>query len=258
MTDIKLPELGEGISSVEISDILVKTGDKIRLDDPVSKHLTWFDIENSYPNRGEATVQNILTHSSGLPRESDYPYWSPPDFAFPSRNAIKGKVSDQNTLYPADTYFQYSNLGLTLAGEIIAEVSGLDFDSYVDKNIFRPLGLKNTRTNMPEKLYGKQLAVGHAAHNRDGNRPKVELFHAEGIGSAAGFSSTADDLAKFASWQFRLLGNDGDKVLKSNTLRKMHRVHFLDDDWLPAWGLGFSIWRNNQKKIVAHGGTWPG
>ena len=35
MTDIKLPELGEGISSVEISDVLVKTGDTIKLDDPL-------------------------------------------------------------------------------------------------------------------------------------------------------------------------------------------------------------------------------
>ena len=35
MTEIKLPELGEGISSVEISDVLVKTGDNIKLDDPL-------------------------------------------------------------------------------------------------------------------------------------------------------------------------------------------------------------------------------
>ena len=231
---------------------------KLRLNDPVSKHLPWFDIENSYPDRGGATVQNMLTHSSGLPRESDYPYWSPPDFPFPSRDAIKGKVSDQSTLYPADTYFQYSNLGLTLAGEIVAELSGMDFDSYIEKKIFRPLGLKNTRTEMPKKLYGKQLAVGHAALNRDGDRPKVELFHAEGIGPAAGFSSTADDLAKFASWQFRLLQKGGEEILKANTLREMHRVHFLDDDWQPARGLGFSIWRDGEKKFVGHGGSCPG
>ena len=35
MTDIKLPELGEGINSVEISDVLIKTGDNIKLDDPL-------------------------------------------------------------------------------------------------------------------------------------------------------------------------------------------------------------------------------
>ena len=92
------------------------------------------------------------------------------------------------------------------------------------------------------------MAIGHEALNRTGERPVVSLFNAEGIGPAAGFSSTASDLAKFASWQFRVL--DGkDEVLKPNTLREMHRVHFLDEDWSPAWGLGFSIWKSDEKKI---------
>ena len=231
---------------------------KLRLDDPVSKHLSWFEINNLYSEKGKATVQSLLTHSSGLPRESDFPYWSPPDFPFPSSKSIKEKISSQETLYPADTYFQYSNLGLTLAGEIVAKVSGTDFDTYIEKNIIKPLGLENTRTVMPKKLYGKQLAVGHSARNRNGERPQVELFHAQGIGPAAGFSSTVDDLAKFASWQFRLLENGGNEIINANTLREMHRVHFLDEDWQPAWGLGFSVWRNDDKKFIGHGGSCPG
>ena len=35
MVDIKLPELGEGISSVEISDVLVNTGYTLKIDDPM-------------------------------------------------------------------------------------------------------------------------------------------------------------------------------------------------------------------------------
>ena len=35
MLEIRLPELGEGITSVEISDVLVTKGDSIRLDDPI-------------------------------------------------------------------------------------------------------------------------------------------------------------------------------------------------------------------------------
>ena len=141
---------------------------KLRLDDPVSKHLPWFEINNLHSEKGVATVQSLLTHSSGLPRESDFPYWSPPDFPFPSSKLIKEKISSQETLYPADTYFQYSNLGLTLAGEIVAKISRTDFDTYVEKNIIKPLGLEDTRTVMPKKLYGKQLAVGHSARNRGG------------------------------------------------------------------------------------------
>ena len=38
-------------------------------------------------------------------------------------------------LYPSSRYFQYSNLGLTLAGEIVAEVSGTSFADYITTNI---------------------------------------------------------------------------------------------------------------------------
>jgi CubicO group peptidase (beta-lactamase class C family) len=171
---------------------------KLRIDDPLSKHLPWFNIENTYPEWGMATIRNILTHSSGLPRESDYPYWTGPDFPFPSSEKIVKKLSNQETLYPADKYFQYSNLGLSLAGEVVAAVSGVPFNDYIHNNILQPLVMIDTRPVMPRSLYGEQLAIGHEALNRTGERPAVALFNAEGIGPAAGFSSTALDLAKFA------------------------------------------------------------
>ncbi len=247
-----ISKLFTGIAVMQLRD-----QGKLQLNDTLQKHLPWYDIENIYPNFGNATIKNILTHSSGLPRESNYPYWTGPDFSFPSSDGIKEKLSAQKTLYPADKYFQYSNLGLTLAGELVSAVSGQDFDDYIGNEILDPLGMADTRTFMPKLLYGEQLAVGHAARNRSGKRPDVPLFNANGIGPAAGFSSTVVDLAKFASWQFRVLGGKNE-ILESNSLREMQRVHFLDEDWSPAWGLGFSIWQSSGKKFVGHGGSCPG
>jgi CubicO group peptidase (beta-lactamase class C family) len=48
----------------------------LRLDDPVAEHLPWFDIRDVHPDDGPITIRGILTHSAGLPRESDYPYWT--------------------------------------------------------------------------------------------------------------------------------------------------------------------------------------
>ena len=56
---------------------------KLNLDDPVAKHLPWFDIQQTYPDVPPATVRGLLTHTSGLPRESPFPYCgivSPPTF----------------------------------------------------------------------------------------------------------------------------------------------------------------------------------
>lgn len=231
---------------------------KLGLDDLVSEHLPWFDIKQQYPDSGPITIRSLLTHSSGLPRESDYPYWSKPDFNFPTREQLREKLGNQKTLYPPSTYFQYSNLGMSLLGEVVAELSGQSYDDYLREKILKPLGLNDTRPYLPKELWRNRLATGYSSLTRNGTRERLPFFQAEGIKPAAGFSSTVLDLAKFASWQFRLLARGGEEVLKAPTLREMHRVHWMDPDWKTSWGLGFSVYEIDGQTIVGHGGSCPG
>lgn len=231
---------------------------KLRLDDPLSEHLSWFALERTHDEAPEITIQGLLTHSSGLPRESDYPYWTGPEFDFPTRQQVIERLSSQETLYPADRYFQYSNLGLTLAGELIVALGGQPYGEYVRRNILETLGLDDTTPEIPVEQRGGRLATGYGARTREGERAKLNLFQARGIAPAAGYASTVEDLARFASWQFRLLEKGGREVLHANTLREMHRVHWVDEDWDVHWGLGFAVWRNDDKTFVGHGGGCPG
>jgi CubicO group peptidase (beta-lactamase class C family) len=232
---------------------------KLRLDDSVARHVPWFKIKRSDPLGAEITIEGLLTHASGLPRESDFPYWTGPEFAFPTREQVKERLASQETLYPAETYFQYSNLGITLAGELIASVSGESYEAYVNKRILGPLGLKSTTPEIPEKERGGRLATGYSALRRDGTRVPGPFFMARGIAPAAGYASSAEDLARFASWQFRVLDRKGgEEVLSSNTLREMQRVHWVDPDLETMWGLGFSVWKSEGKAFVGHGGSCPG
>jgi CubicO group peptidase (beta-lactamase class C family) len=231
---------------------------KLRLDDTVDDLLPWYDLKQAFPESGPITVRSIMTHSSGLPRESAYPYWTAPEFDFPCREEVKGKLSDQETLYPASTYFQYSNLGLTLLGEIVEEVSGMPYDDYIEKTILKPLKMNDTRTVLPEKKYGKQLAVGYAMLDRQGVREKLNLFQAEGIKPAAGFSSNVLDLADFAKWVLRLRDAKEPEILKPATLRNMHNVHWMDPDFSTTWGLGFGVHEGSDGcKWVGHNGSSP-
>lgn len=229
----------------------------LALSDPVSRHLPWFRLREAHEGSAPVTVAGLLTHSAGLPRESDHPYWSAPDFQFPAREAIIEGLVNQETLYPAWRYFQYSNLGLTLAGEIVRERSGVSFGEYIQQRILEPLGLDDTRPYMPEYLWGNQLATGYSALTRDGAREPVPFFHARAIGPAAGFSSNAVDLARFAAWQFRLTG-DAEEVLRAHTLQEMQRVHWVDPSFETYWGLGFGVYRTGGTTFVGHGGSCPG
>ena len=228
----------------------------LRLDDPVATHLPWFAIQETYPGAAPITIEGLLTHSAGLPREAAFPYWT--EASFPTSEQIIQEVSNQETLYPARTYYQYSNLGLTLAGEIVTQVSGEPYADYVQRNILDPLGLDDTSPEIPDAHRGGQLATGYGSFRRDGTRATLPFYHVEGIAPAAGYASTVEDLAKFASWQFGILEHGGDEVLAANTLREMQRVHWLDPNWRTTRGLGFGVWRSDDKTFVGHGGSCPG
>jgi CubicO group peptidase (beta-lactamase class C family) len=231
---------------------------RLRLDDPVDQHLPWFDLRDVHPEDEPITIRGLLTHSAGLPRESDFPYWTAQDHPFPTREQILDRLGEQETLYPASRYFQYSNLGLTLAGEIVCAVSGESFEKYIRTHILTPLEMKDTFTEVPVELRGGRLAVGYSNRKRDGSREMVAPFQTRGIAPAAGFASNVLDLAKFAMWQNRLLSKGGKEVLKASTLLEMHRVQWMDPDWGTSRGLGFVVSRESDRTFVSHGGGCPG
>ena len=127
---------------------------KLQLSDPVSQHLPWFALgaADGDTEPVDITVEMLLTHSAGLPREAaDFPYWSPPHYEFPTRDQMRQLLSGQQSLYPAARYLQYSNLGLSVAGEIVAALSGEPYAEYVQRHILEPLGLSDTRPFFPTR-----------------------------------------------------------------------------------------------------------
>jgi CubicO group peptidase (beta-lactamase class C family) len=248
------------ISKLFTSIAIMKLYDagKLRLDDNIETILPQYKLKQQFKDSGPITIRSLLTHSSGLPRESDYPYWTGPDFPFPSQEQLNAKLGEQQTLYPSSTYFQYSNLGISLLGEVIEKISGQNYDTYVEENILKPLRLASTHPYIPKDEWGKKMAIGYSATKREGPRDKVNLFDAKGIKAAAGYSSNVEDLARFASWQFRLLQNGGAEIIKSSTLREMHRVQWTDPDFTTYRGLGFGVSQLGATTIVGHGGSCPG
>ena len=229
---------------------------KLRLDDSVSMYLPAFKLQQDFESV-PITIRALLTHSAGLPRESKQPYWTSP-FIFPTEKEINDSLGKQHTIYPASTMFQYSNLGMSLLGQIVAKVSGMPYEKYVETNILKPLGLIDTRPYMPENLWGNKLATGYGGLKRDGTRRKMPFFQANGIAAAAGFSSSALDLAKFAQWQLRLLNTGTKELLKPSTLKEMQRVQWINPDGNVTWGLGFVVEDVAGSRLVGHDGSCPG
>lgn len=147
---------------------------------------------------------------------------------------------------------------MSLLGQIVAKISGMPYDKYVEENILKPLQLKDTRPFMPENLWGNKLATGYGGLRRDGSRRTMPFFQANGIAPAAGFSSSALDLARFAQWQLRLLNSTTKELLKPSTLKEMQRVQWIDPNGDVTFGLGFVVENVDGSKIAGHDGSCPG
>ncbi len=231
---------------------------RVSIDVPVTTYLPWAQLKRVEQDSVPITLRAILTHSAGLPRESDYPYWTAPDFEFPTDEQVRARITGQEPLYPGSRWYQYSNLGLTLVGDTVAAVSGQDYAAYAQKYLLDPLKLTDTHPAFPMALYGNRLAVGWGGLTRDGSRDLIKPFDTRAILPAAGYTSTAEDLARFAAWQFRLLRTGKAEVLKASTLREMQRVQFTDPAWTVTRGLGFGVSRRGGRTYVGHSGSCPG
>ena len=161
-------------------------------------------------------------------------------------------------LYPPSKYYQYSNLGLSLLGFIVEEVTQTNFDDYVNQKILIPLSMNNTKTYMSTENYGKNLTLGYSSLNRNNEREKVNFFNADGIAAAAGFTSNVEDLAKFARWQIDLVKSLEKNILSPETLKLMHEIHWDDKLTSVTRGLGFGVYNFDGENWVGHGGSCPG
>lgn len=228
---------------------------KLQLDDPIEKHLSWFRIQNPFEDAPAVTIRQLLTHTAGLPREAAFPYWT--DFHFPSQEEIRETLPRQDLSLIPDTRFKYSNLALALAGDIVEEVSGMPYADYVHQNILDPLEMTSSSVVLPPEHLSR-LATGYGRRMPDGTRRKHPFTDSKGLTPAANLTSNIEDLAKFASAQFRQGLSGGRQILKGSTLREMHRVHWLEPDWSSGRGLGFGVWRLDRRALVGHGGHVAG
>jgi CubicO group peptidase (beta-lactamase class C family) len=238
-----------------ISAMQLRDQGKLQLDEPISTYLPWFNIRNAHPDAPAVTTRHLLTHTSGLPREAGSAYWL--DFEFPSVAQVMERLSGQQTILPTETRWKYSNLALTLAGEIVQTLSGQPFADYVQQHILDPLEMTSTSVVFPEAHQDK-LVTGYERRLPDGTRRALPFVDAAGMAAATGVSSSVVDMAKFVSWQFRLRASGKTEVLSANTLREMQRAQWVQPDWKSGWGIGFSITHTDERDLIGHGGGYPG
>ena len=224
---------------------------KVRLDDPVTDYLPWFTFQPVAADDPPLTIEHLLTHSSGLPREAGS-HWS--DLDFPTAAEVRDLMADRQAAFSPDVRWKYSNLAYTVAGMVVEQVSGLSWAEYLQQNIFDPLGMSSSSVDTEDA----RMATGYGIRMPEGSRAVMPFVDARGMAAATGLTSTVEDMARFVSAQFRAGTRGEDRLLSTASLREMHRVRMLESTWTSGQGIGFSVRRVDGKLFIGHGGGYPG
>src|SRR5258707_6715057 len=156
---------------------------KLRLDDPVVNYLPWFKPQPAGDDDGPITIEQLLSHSSGLQREAG-DHWV--SYRFPNTDELQRLFADRQAAFAPSVRWKYSNLAYAVAGSIVETVSKETWADYVERNIFKPLGMN--ASSVDKNVAG--LAVPYGRRMADGAREILPFLDSHGMGAGSGRTCT--------------------------------------------------------------------
>lgn len=135
-TQFRIASLTKQFTAAAI--LLLQARGKLHLGDPICRYIA------SCPQAWQPiTVQELLTHTSGIPDLADNDI---ADYTKPlTSQQLLALIRAQPLAFAPGTKFQYSSAGYNVLGVIVEQVSGEPYATFVQQEIFTPLGLASTR-----------------------------------------------------------------------------------------------------------------
>ncbi len=259
-----IASMSKPITAVCIA-ILADDG-KLRFDDPLAKYLPEFaDVmvnENGQavkPSR-PVTLREVMTHTSGLGEMTNRePHLT---LAETSR-----KLAQQPLRFQPGSRWAYSTAGMDILGRVVEVAGGMPFDSFLQRRVLDPLGMKNTsfwiapreesrwvhsyRWNAQAgKLEETTISYLYKTAVTDRERPPL---------GGAGLFSTAEDIARFYQMMLNQGTLNGKRILKPETVAEMTRKQTGALNARPGmpWGLGFCV-VEDPSRMTANSVLSPG
>ena len=227
---------------------------KLSLDEPLEKYEPRIKFKSGFPDPKPPTFRQVVSHTSGIPRESTLNFWK--DLNFPQADVLLENLEGVEIIFPPFSEFKYSNLGISLLGHTLSVISGMAYRDYVKQNILEPLGMKDSGFDLTANFQNKR-AVGYVADAEGKNFQKAPLFDMESISPAGQLYSNVADMAKFISLQFSDGKYEENQILGGTTLREMHSPVFYGDGQNEGTdiGIGWILAKTvSGQRVIGHSG----
>lgn len=215
------------------------------LDEPVATYLSEFRAGDPDP----ITLREVLSHTSGLPREAE-----------PAAGSLLERALTANELPRGDATFAYANLNYAIVGAVIEAISGESYAAFVERSLFAPLGMFESSAEP-----GLATVVARNGHRFAFGVPFSHVEHTPPGAEADGFTvSTANDLAAFGRMLLRGgTADDGTRVLSTAAVALLLTEATPTSAGAVApgtsgYGLGWGTGGDPAHPIAAHSGRTDG
>lgn len=212
---------------------------KVSLDDPLTKFVP------GYPNGETITVLMLLNHTSGIRSYTGLPgYMGGPLI---QRDLTTAQMIDVFRNEPAEfapgANWNYNNSGYVLVGAVIEAASGMAWHAWLDKALFKPLGMDDTGYGGDAAFSSRQV---HGYTRKDGQVAPMMVLSMTQPHAAGAIVSTVDDLLK---WNRAL--HEG-RVLSNPTYQRM--ITPVGKAEGPRYGFGISAALIRNFEALHHNG----
>lgn len=235
----------------------------VRLDDPAVKYVPELRAASSPFGPIEAvTIRQLLSHSAGF-RSGTWPWgkgeaWEP--FEPPGWEQVAAMLPYTRLEFAPGSKYGYSNPSYVFLGRVIEAVTQEPFETYVDKEILRPLGMTRAFFDRaPSFLRGDR---SHSYFVTDAGMQEAPFDFDTGITvSNGGLNAPIDDMARYLG--FLAGSTDPEKTRRYDAILKRSS---LEEMWKPvvpvspgvSMGLGFFLEKHGGLDFVAHSGGQNG
>ncbi len=245
-----------------ISILQLRDRGMLSLDDPVVGYVPELrEVYDPFGSIEKITIRMLLSHSAGF-RGGTWPWggdepWEP--YEPTEWSQLVAMMPYTRILFEPGTRFSYSNPGIIFLGRVIERVTGDVFEAYVDKNIFRPLGMRDAYfDSTPWHLLPRR--ANHYFVRAGRPEPGGVDFNTGITVSNGGLNAPIPDMVRYLGFLMGdpPAGTDGDAILARSSLEEMWlTVVPIGDSSIGAesMGLAFFLYDLGGRKLVGHTGT---
>jgi CubicO group peptidase (beta-lactamase class C family) len=221
----------------------------VELDSPVSSYVRSVAIPRTYPE--PVTVRQLLNHTAGFDEIRPGTQTHTREGLLPLDQFLTGRLVRVRA--PGRTT-AYSTYGITLAGELIEEVSGVSYETFLRRNIWEPLGMRRSGIDVPTALQD-DVAMGYELSGDSLVPQPWEWYH---TAPASSINATVADMGRFLIAHLPHAGAGTARVLSDSALAEMHRQQATMHPSMPGYALGFNEDQIGDLRVLEHGGNMAG